>query len=369
MRRGTLVVRAGNPDRAPGSPLTPGPAFAATFHSPGDPTALAFTYGRFHNPTWTAYETALGALEGGPVVAFASGMAAVTAVLGATLRSGDLVVMPSDGYYTVRALAEGYLREMGVTARFAPTAGGAQGSLLKGARLLWLETPSNPGLDVCDIAALAGAAHEAGALVAVDNTTATALGQQPLALGADFSVASDTKALSGHHDLVLGHAAAADPQWAERLLAWRSQTGAVPGPMETWLAHRSLPTLELRLQRQCATALAIAQFLAHRLGPTKVRYPGLPADPSFATAVRQMEFFGPVVSFILGGRTQAETFLSSCRLVDEATSFGGVFTTAERRARWGGDAVPDGFVRLSAGCEDSDDLLADLDQALHAAGR
>lgn len=368
MRRGTLVVRAGRPIPAPGAPMLSGPAFAATFHSPGDLRASAYTYGRFHNPTWTAYESALAELEGGAVTTFSSGMAAIAAVFGVLLRSGDAVVVPSDGYYTTRTLADGYRQRFGVEVRQGPTGGDAQALLLEGARLLWLETPSNPGLDVCDLARVVKLARDAGVFVAVDNTSATVLGQRPLAFGADFSVSSDTKALTGHHDAVLGHVAAADPGWTERLVQWRTQNGSVASPMEAWLAHRSLPTLEVRLHRQCATALAVAELLAQRLGQARVRYPGLPGDPSHEIAARQMDLFGPVVSFLLRDAGQAASFLAACRLVDEATSFGGVVTTAERRARWGGDPVPEGFIRLSVGCEDRDDLLEDLAQGLQAAG-
>ncbi len=201
----------------------------------------------------------------------------------------------------------------------------------------------------------------------VDNTTATVLGQRPLALGADFSLASDTKALTGHGDLVLGHVAARDPEWAQRLRSWRTQFGAVPGPMEVWLAHRSLGTLDVRLERMSANALALAKFLAGRPEVRRVRYPGLPGDPAHPLAVRQMNCYGPVVSFEVASATAAEKFLGSCRLVFQATSFGGLHTTAERRARWGGDKVPEGFIRLSAGCEHQEDLLSDLAQALAAS--
>jgi cystathionine gamma-lyase len=347
-----------------GAAFLPGPTFAAPYHAAGDPASAPYTYGRFHNPTWTAYEEALGALEGGPAVVFASGMASVAAVFGVVLRPGDVVVLPADSYYTTRVLAEGYFVQMGVRVRLAPTAGNAQQQQLQGARLLWLETPSNPGLDVCDIAALVAAAHAEGTLVAVDNTTPTVLGQSPLALGADFSVASDTKALTGHSDLILGHVASREPAWADRIRAWRTQMGAVAGPMEVWLAHRSLPTLDLRLERQCQNALAIARWLASRPDVPQVRYPGLPDDPAHAIATRQMQRFGPVVSFVLANRRHAEAFLAACRLVYESTSFGGLHTTAERRARWGGDVIPEGFIRLSAGCEDPEDLLADMAQAL-----
>lgn len=368
MHDATRVVRAGLPAPAQGEPFLPGPTFVSTFHLAGDPSSSPYSYGRYHNPTWTLYERALAELEGGEAVAFGSGMASVAAVLGSVLRPGDALVMPSDGYYTARMLAQGYFAGVGVEVRLAPTAGGAQAGHLAGARLLWLESPSNPGLDVCNLAALAEAAHARGLLVAVDNTTPTVLGQRPLALGADFSVASDTKALTGHGDLVLGHVAARDPEWAQRLRGWRTQMGAIPGPMEAWLAHRSLATLDVRLERMCANALAVARFLSGRPAVRGLRYPGLPEDPAHELAARQMSRFGPVVCFALAGAEEAERFLNACKVVLQATSFGGVHTTAERRARWGGDKVPEGFIRLSAGCEHIDDLLADLAQALTAAG-
>ena len=367
MEIGTRVVRAGLPKPSQGAPFFPGPTFASAYHAAGDPAEVSFTYGRFHNPTWTRYEDALSELEGGRAQVLASGMAAVAAVLGVTLRPGSVAVLPSDSYYTTRLLASGYFAEMGVTVKVAPTAGNGQEALLEGATLLWLESPSNPGLDVCDIRALVDAAHRRDVLVAVDNTTATVLGQSPLGLGADFSLASDTKALTGHADLLLGHVAVGDDRWARKLHTWRSQTGAIPGPMEVWLAHRSLATLDLRLARQCDTALAVARFLSRRSDVVSVRYPGLPGDPAHAIASRQMQRFGPVVSFVLPGRARAEAFLGASQLVYEATSFGGVHTSAERRARWGGDAIPEGFIRLSLGCEDPADLLADIAQALDKA--
>jgi cystathionine gamma-lyase len=367
MRIRTQVVRAGLAPAVPGEPFRAGVTFASTYHAVGDPSESPYTYGRYHNPTWTRFEQAVGELEGGPARSFASGMAAVAAVLGSTLRAGDVLVMPADSYYTSRLLAEGFFASMGIQVRQAPTAGGALAQHLDGARLLWLESPSNPGLDVCDIAALAELARRKGVLVAVDNTTPTLLGQRPLSLGADFSVASDTKALTGHADLILGHVAVRDPAWADRLGSWRSQMGAVPGPMEVWLAHRSLATLEMRLERQCRNALLVAEYLAGRRDVTGLRYPGLPGDAAHEIAARQMQFFGPVVSFVLADRDRAERFLGSCELVIESTSFGGIHTTAERRARWGGDAIPEGFIRLSAGCEDDRDIVADLAQALDHA--
>lgn len=367
MRDSTRVVRAGIPSPVQGAAILPGPTFAGTYHFSGEPSTSPYTYGRYHNPTWTGFESAIGGLEGGYAVVFASGMAAVTSVLSVTLQaekgSHPVLVMPSDGYYTARMLANGPFARSGVEVRTAPTAGNAQREVLKDATLLWLESPSNPGLDVCDISDLVQLAHRQGTLVAVDNTTATFLGQRPLELGADFSVSSDTKSITGHDDLVLGHVAVREASWAEKLASFRTQQGAVPGPMEVWLAHRSLATLDLRLGKQCENALGIAKFLSGRSEVKSVRYPGLPQDRAHAVASRQMKRFGPIVSFDMGDRARAEKLLSACRLVLTATSFGGVYTTAERRARWGGDMVPEGMVRLSAGCEDLDDLIEDLASA------
>jgi cystathionine gamma-lyase len=222
-------------------------------------------------------------------------------------------------------------------------------------------------MDVCDIRLLSEAAHRHGALIAVDNTTPTALGQQPLALGADISVASDTKSLTGHSDLVLGHVAVKDPALDARIAGWRKLSGSIVGPMEAWLALRSLATLPLRLEKQSQNALAIAQFLETQPGVRGVRYPGLKTHPAHALAARQMRFFGPVVGFELPDRAAAERFLQASHLLVEASSFGGIVSSAERRARWGGDDVSEGFIRLSAGCEAIDDLLADLGQALQAS--
>ncbi|WLQ41939.1 cystathionine gamma-lyase [Streptomyces laculatispora] len=369
MGDGTRAVRAGLPEPEQYEPTLPGPVFAAHFHLSGDPTG-PYTYGRDTNPTWTHLERAIGELEAPgesvETTVFASGMAAVSAVLLSQARSGDVIVLPDDGYQAlplVRAQLEAY----GVEVRTAPTGGDAQLAALEGARLLWIETPSNPGLDVCDVRRLVEAAHAGGTLVAVDNTLATPLGQRPLELGADFSVASDTKGMTGHGDILLGHVACLDPGLAAGVRRWRKVVGAIPGPMEAWLAHRSLATLELRIERQCANALALAEVLAGHREVTGLRYPGLPTDPSHPNAVRQMRRFGSVVSFVLADRETAERFLSALRLAEDATSFGGVRSTAERRARWGGDAVPEGFIRFSVGAENPADLVADVERALAEA--
>ena len=367
----TKVVRAGLPDATPGEPYLPGPVFAAPYHAPGDPAASPNTYGRFSNPSWHRYEQALSELEGGPCVLFPSGMAATAAVLATMIPAGGKLVMPSECYYTTRLIAAqpfagSWFAAHNIEVIQAPTRGDGLRSQLGGASLLWLESPTNPQLDVCDIAMLAKAAHDAGALVAVDNTTATPLLQQPLALGADFAVVSDTKAMTGHADLVLGHVAAREAAHAELLRTWRTRMGVIPGPMEAWLAHRSLATLDVRLARQCESAMHIATLLSSHHKVTGVRYPGLANDPSHAIATRQMSRYGGVISFELADAASVARFFAASRLVYEATSFGGIHTSAERRARWGGDPVSEGFIRLSIGLEDVRDLMQDFTTALDA---
>ncbi len=371
MKPETRLVRSGLPEPpakpAAGAPIHPGPVFASAFRTPGEIADSPYSYARFHHPTWHELERAIGALEGGETRIFPSGMAATAAVFAALLKPGDIVVVPSDSYHTTRALSREYFASLGVEVRMAPTANNAQLAVLEGARLVWLETPSNPSLDVCDIAAIAEVAHRQGTLVAVDNTTPTPLGQQPLALGADISAASDTKSLTGHSDLLLGHVSAKDPELIAKIDRWRTLSGSIVGPMEAWLALRSLTTLPLRLEKQSRNAEAIARFLAARSDVAHTIHPALPNHPAHELAKRQMQWFGPIVSFTLPSRRAAEKFLTASHLLMEATSFGGIVSSAERRARWGGDKVSEGFIRLSAGCEDIDDLLADLTQALDAA--
>jgi cystathionine gamma-lyase len=367
----TRSVHAGRPPAEAYEPSLPGPVFAAHYHLPGEATG-PYTYGRDENPTWTLLEQALSSLESpdapAETLVFSSGMAAVSSVLLSQVSAGDTVVLPSDCYQATRSLQK-RLESYGVAVRLAPTPGDAQLEVLDGAKLLWIETPSNPGLEVCDIRRLADAAHAAGALVAVDNTLATPLGQRPLELGADLSVASGTKALSGHGDLQLGYVTTRNPELAAAVRLWRKTVGAIPGPMESWLAHRSLATLALRVDKQAVNALALAAALRERPEVTGLRHPGLPEDPSHAVASAQMNRFGSVVSFTLPDREYAERFLGALLLTTEATSFGSVTSTAERRARWGGDAVPEGFIRFSVGVEDAADIVRDVTHALDVAGK
>ncbi|MDP9385376.1 MAG: cystathionine gamma-lyase [Actinomycetota bacterium] len=355
----TRAIHAGLPPAQQGEPLLAGPVLAAPYHLSGEIDAAPYGYTRDGNPTWTALEAALGALEGGETVCFASGMAALTAVVLGRLRPGDRLVAPGDGYPGIRKLASERLQPAGIRVDLVPTDTEQIVTAARGAALVWVETPANPRLDVCDLEAVAAAVRAEGALLGVDNTVATPLGQRPLDFGAHFSMCAGTKSLAGHSDLLLGSVAVRDGALAADLRAWRSQTGAIPSPFEAWLAHRSLATLELRLARQSQNALALAGRLADRDGVADVRHPS-----QHEIAFRQMGHFGPLVGFTLASAAAAQAFLSRAELVVEATSFGGVHTTAERRARWGTDAVAEGFVRLSAGCEDTADLIADVEQAL-----
>jgi cystathionine gamma-lyase len=359
-RRAAHLLHA-RADIAPGDPIAPPIVMASSFHLPGLPADAPFQYGRFHNPTWDAAEHALSILEDAPVVGFPSGMAAIASVLYSTVRAGDRILLPSDGYYTIRALAERFLKPLGVSFDTRATAAFLDGGF-DGYRLVWIESPSNPGLDVCDIAAVAAKAHAAGALVAVDNTTMTPYGQRPLDLGADFCVAADTKAPAGHADVLFGHVASRDEKLLAAVRDWRKFGGAIPGPFEAWLVHRGLETLELRFSRQCDTALAIAQRLAVHPATRSVRYPGLGNDPSHALARKQMARFGGLIGITFASEAAAEAFIAG-PYIRPSTSFGSVHTSAERRARWG-DAVAPGYVRLSVGCEPLDALWASMDATL-----
>jgi cystathionine gamma-lyase len=346
-----------------------GPVLTTAFHLglPHDQASGTDFYARADNPTWRELEAAIGALEGGPCTVFSSGMAAIAAVLRSCTTPERGVVMPSDGYYVARVLADEELAPLGIDVRTCATAGDWTDAIADGPPpgLVLLETPSNPGLEVCDITAIASAAHTAGALLAVDNTTATPLGQRPLDLGADIVVASDTKALAGHGDVLLGHVTTADPVAAERLRAARTRGGAVPGPMEAWLALRGLGTLDLRLARQAENARALAVAIREHPAAVDVRWPGLADDPAHRLAAAQMRRWNGVLRFTLPSAHAVGEFLSATTMVDSTTSFGSLRTSADRRARWG-DAVPGGLVRLSAGCEDTDDLVDDVLRGLDA---
>lgn len=360
----TRCVHAGLPEPVPGQPFLPGPVLAAPYHLDHDGVRPGTDgYGRGDSPTRRLLEAAIGELEGGDCLAFASGQAAISALLMAVLRTGDTLMIPSDGYYNVRTLAASTLAGLGVRTVETPTAGPLPS--FDGVRLVLLETPANPSLDVADIAAVAAAAHAAGALVAVDNTAATPLGQRPLDLGADVCVASATKAISGHSDLLLGYVATRSPELLAGVSSWRSLAGAIPSAFDCWLARRSLATLDLRLRQQTATAAVLTEVLLAHPAATNVRWPGHPGDPSYTLASSQMRRVPGIIGFELASAAHATAFFDAARLIAAATSFGGLHTSGDRRAQWGDTTAP-GFIRLSCGIEDPDDLAADLRAALDA---
>jgi cystathionine gamma-lyase len=346
----------------PGASVVPAIVPTAVFHLPGVPSNAPYQYGRFHNPTWEALESALALLENAETVLFPSGMAAVAAMMFATVAKGDRVLIPADGYYATRALADQFLKPLGALIEERPTAKFLDGGF-GGIKLVVVETPSNPGLDLCDIAEASRIAKAAAALLAVDNTTMTPLGQRPLDLGADAVISADTKAINGHSDTLMGHIATRDSALATRLRDWRKFSGAIPGPFEAWLVHRGLETLEVRFARMCSTAAAIAERLAESKKVVALRFPGLARDPAHQLATRQMTTFGSLISLTLRDQVAAERFIEGCPLIQPSTSFGGVRTCAERRARWG-DAVPEGFIRLSIGLEPADVLWRAMAETL-----
>ena len=350
----TRSVHAGLPPAADGQPFLPGPVFAGPYHLAGDASPTG--YARYSNPTWSNWEAALEELERAPCIGFASGMAAATAVL--ECFDGP-IVLPEETYGVVPKAA----KRLGTDVRSVPNTFDALVEGAAGAGLVWVESPSNPSVTVMDVAALAEAVHARGALLVVDGSLATPLAQPALTMGADVSIVSNSKAMTGHSDLILGHVGCRSAEHAAAVRSWRDVTGAVPGPFEAWLAHRSLATLGLRIERQSTNALAVASALVER--GVDVLYPGLPSHPGHDVAVRQMGgLFGAVVSFTLADAAAAQRFLSRCGLVAEATSFGGAHSTAERRGRWGIEPVAEGFIRLSCGIEDTGDLVADVLAAL-----
>ncbi|MBV7410774.1 cystathionine gamma-lyase [Maritimibacter sp. DP1N21-5] len=359
--RAAALLHLGVDALSKGAARTLASTLTSTFHLPGDPVGVP-GYGRMNNPTWEATEEALALLEDAPTRLFPSGMAAVAAALFAVLKSGDRLLLPSDGYYTTRLLAEDFLAPFGVTVETRPTAQFADGGF-EGFALVFIETPSNPGLDVIDLAATCAAIRAAGGISVVDNTTMTALGQRPLDLGADIVVASDTKAPGGHSDILMGHVSSRNDALLERMALWRKLSGPIPGPHEAWLLHRSLETLEVRFERMCRSAHMIAERLAQHPRVSGIRYPGLGSDPGYAVARRQMTTGGFLIGFELESEEAAEAFVASCPLIDPTTSFGGTHSSAERRARWG-DAVAPGFLRLSIGVEPVEALWAAIDAAL-----
>lgn len=346
LRPATVAVTAGRPAPEPDRPFNEPLTMASTYVAGGDRE-----YGRYGNPTWTAFEEALGALEGGRALSFSTGMAAVSTVLDLVGHEG-LVVAPRHAYQG-SIVALGDLEARGrIRARLVDvTDTAAFAAACADAALVWLESPTNPALEVADLPALIAAAHDAGAHAVVDNTFATPVLQRPLELGADIVVHSATKYLGGHSDLLLGALVTRDDELHGVLKGRRDLVGATPGTLEAWLALRGLRTLPLRMERACANAAELARRLEGHPAVAEVRYPG----------------FGAIVAPVLAGGELAGDLLSrQTRLWVHATSLGGVESTLERRRRWRTEAatIPQGLVRLSVGIEDVEDLWADLEQSL-----
>jgi cystathionine gamma-synthase len=346
----TVAIIAGRPPHTPDQPMSVPVHLTSTYVAGGE-----LEYGRYGNPSWTAFEDTLGALEGGRCVAFASGMAAIAAVLD-LVEPGGTIVAPRHSYTgTVGALQEleAKGRAKAVFVDITDTAEVAAASA--GAAMVWFESPTNPALEVADIPAIVRAAHEHGALVAVDNTFATPLLQRPLEHGADLVVHSATKYISGHSDVLMGAVVAASDAHVAAIVKHRSLYGAIPAPLETFLALRGLRTLPVRLERAQATAQELVRRLEGHPALDEVRYPG----------------FGAIVSIVVrGGAEPADVLVQRTSLWVHATSLGGVESTFERRRRWPAEqpTIPEGLVRLSVGLEHVDDLHRDLVGALDSLG-
>ncbi|PCI88385.1 MAG: cystathionine gamma-lyase [Hyphomicrobiales bacterium] len=346
-----------------GEPISPPIVQASTYKLPAVPEG-EYQYGRVSNPTWSAAEQAIALLEDADVVAFPSGMAAISAVLLTTMRPGETLLLPSDGYYVSRLVAQKILAPMGVLIDECPSLE-YDSRDFNDYKLVMVETPSNPKLDICDLQAMAAKCQAAGALLMVDNTTMTPLGQRPLDLGADIVVSADTKALNGHSDALFGHVASRNAEFIDGIREWRTISGSIVGAHDAWLVHRGLETLEIRYERMCANAGIIAARLAAHGAVESVVYPGLESHAGHELAKAQMLTFGTILGVTFKDVATAEAFIDGSKYIVAATSFGGVHTSAERRARWGDD-VADSYVRLSLGIEPTEALWADMLRSLDA---
>jgi cystathionine gamma-synthase len=373
MRLETLLVHAGRtPDAATGAVSPPIHLSTNFAREPDGSLPHGFLYARSENPTRRALEAALAPLEGGPVaLAFASGMAAATALF-QSLAPGDHVIAPNDAYYgTAKVLREVFGR-WGLSSSFVDMtrAEEIERAVTPRTRVVWVETPSNPTLAVTDIGAVVRIARAAGAIVVCDNTWATPLLQRPLDLGADVVMHATTKYLAGHGDVTGGALVLRqDGELAERLRLVQTVGGAVPSPFDCWLVHRGIRTLAYRMRGHCDNAERVAAFLSTHRTVEVVHYPGLRDDPGYETAARQMARCGGMVSVqIRGGAAAALAVVSRVELFTRATSLGGPESLIEHRAssEGPGSRTPPGLLRLSVGLEHPEDLVEDLDRALRS---
>jgi cystathionine gamma-synthase len=374
LRPETRIVALGRPAHDEEAPVNPPIHLSSTYVGTGDPVGR-HTYARGENPTWDPFEEALADLEGAqhPALLFGSGLGAIASAL-SLVPVGGTLLLPRHTYPGTVGLAQDLAGRGLFTIEFFDIPEGGENpvpAVLATAKadtaLLWLESPTNPMLEVSDLPAVLTAAHAAGVLSVVDNTFATPLVQRPLESGADVVVHSVTKYLAGHSDVVLGAALTSSDDLYARLRSYRTLHGAIAGPFESWLALRGLRTLSVRIERSQANATELAARLAQEPGVAAVRHPSLPSDPGHEVAARTMSGFGSVISICLtGGVEEADAFVRAVRLWTPATSLGGVESTLERRHRHPGESatVPTNLIRLSVGIEDVEDLWEDLHQAL-----
>ncbi|WP_426120608.1 trans-sulfuration enzyme family protein [Kocuria sp. LHG3120] len=369
LRPDTVLVAGGRPAPEHDAPVGPSIVLTSTYRGSAGLDAEDRTYGRFSNPTWEDLEDVLARLERAelPALAYASGLAAVASVL-SLVPAGGRLVLPRHSYQGSLALAADLESRGLLTVRTVDVTDTEDVvAALDAADLLWLESPTNPMLEVADLPALLAAARERGVLTCVDNTFATPLLQRPLEHGADIVVHSVTKYLAGHSDVVLGAAVTSDPALRTRLKGHRSLHGAVPGPFEAWLALRGMRTLAVRVERSAATAGELARRLQQHPAVREVRYPGLPGDPGHERAAAQMDGFGSIVAIVPAGDVAAvEAAVDALRVWTPATSLGGVESLIERRRRHHEEppSVPETLLRLSVGIENVEDLWEDLDRVL-----
>ena len=359
------VVAAGRPAKQPDGALNPPIALNSTFHE-GGPVG----YGRYGNETWSALEDAISVLEGGKTLLFSSGMAAISAVF-SLLPEGAVIVAANNGYQGTTTLLKKLHESEKLKVRFVNLANTDECiAAIPGTQMLYLESPLNPLLEVVDLPKIIAAGKAAGCGVAVDNTLATPLLQNPLALGADISIHSVTKYLSGHSDLILGSLTTNDQALYGRLEQSRRYGGAIAGPFEAWIALRGLRTFAIRMQRSQENAMELANRLSKDSRISKVRYPGLATDSYHVLAKSFMKGFGAMISFdVKASVEQVDLMCNSSKLITNATSLGGVESIWERRRRWATESatVPENLIRFSVGIENVDDLWADIQQALIAA--
>lgn len=361
----TVAVHAGRPAPEPDAPLNPPVVFASTYVGVDPAGQGEVGYGRYGNPTWSALEEAVGALEGGSALAYGSGMAAANAALH-LVPAGGVLVLPTHCYLGISSLADERAARDGVRLRRVDVADTAAVlAAAEGADLVWLESPTNPMMEVADLPTIC-AALRGRVRTVVDSTFTTPLLQRPLDYGADLVLHSGTKFLSGHSDALLGLVVGRDPDLLDRLGAFRRLHGAAPGVMEAYLVLRGLRTLPLRLTAAQANAQVLAERLSSHPVIGRVRYPGLAGDPGYPVAARTMAGFGSLLSVEFADGPTAVAFVAALRLWVFATSLGGVESMLERRRRWASElaTVPEGLVRLSVGIEHVEDLWSDLAQAL-----